>query len=84
MDEVGTVADDASALGFEESGLPEPDLTVRADRPFPCLIRHQPTGVLGSSAGSWFPPPDRTHEARTTVLLGYDCRVWEERSQVGG
>jgi serpin B len=46
VDEVGTVAAAATALGFEESGPPEPDVTVRADRPFLYLIRHQPTGAV--------------------------------------
>ncbi|HSK21619.1 MAG TPA: serpin family protein [Egicoccus sp.] len=46
VDEQGTVAAAATALGFEESGPPEPEVTVRADRPFLYLIRHQPTGVV--------------------------------------
>lgn len=46
VDEVGTVAAAATALGFDESGPPEPDVTVRADRPFLYLIRHQPTGAV--------------------------------------
>ena len=46
VDEVGTVAAAATALGFEESGPPEPDVTVRADRPFLYLIRHRPTGAV--------------------------------------
>jgi serpin B len=44
-DENGTVAAAATGLGFEESGPPEPEITVRADRPFLYLIRHQPTGA---------------------------------------
>ena len=46
VDEIGTVAAAATALGFEESGPPEPDVIVRADRPFLYLIRHQPTGTV--------------------------------------
>ncbi len=46
VDEVGTVAAAATALGFEESGPPQPDVTVRADRPFLYLIRHRPTGAV--------------------------------------
>lgn len=45
VDEIGTVAAAATALGFEESGPGEPDLTVRADRPFLYAIRHRPTGT---------------------------------------
>jgi serpin B len=46
VDEWGTVAAAATALGFEESGAPEPELTVKADRPFLYLIRHRPTGLV--------------------------------------
>lgn len=46
VDEHGTVAAAATALGFQESGPPEPDITVRADRPFLYLIRHKPTGAV--------------------------------------
>jgi serpin B len=46
VDEIGTVAAAATALGFAESGPPQPDVTVRADRPFLYLIRHQPTGAV--------------------------------------
>lgn len=46
VDEVGTVAAAATALGFEESGPPEPEVVVRADRPFLYLIRHLPTGAV--------------------------------------
>ena len=45
-DEQGTVAAAATALGFLESGPGEPDLVVRADRPFLYAIRHQPTGAF--------------------------------------
>jgi serpin B len=46
VDEQGTVAAAATALGFNESGPPEPELTVAADRPFIYLIRHRPTGLV--------------------------------------
>lgn len=46
VDEHGTVAAAATALGFEESGPPEPELTVAADQPFLYLIRHRPTGAV--------------------------------------
>lgn len=46
VDEYGTVAAAATALGFEDSGPPEPDVTVRADRPFLYLIRDTDTGAV--------------------------------------
>lgn len=46
VDERGTVAAAATALGFNESGPPEPELTVAADQPFVYLIRHRPTGLV--------------------------------------
>ena len=46
VDEWGTVAAAATALGFEESGPPEPELTIKANRPFLYLIRHRPTGLV--------------------------------------
>ncbi|MEJ7801639.1 MAG: serpin family protein [Ilumatobacter sp.] len=46
VDEQGTVAAAATALGFEESGPPEPELTVAADRPFIYLIRHRESGLV--------------------------------------
>jgi serpin B len=46
VDEQGTVAAAATALEFGESGPPEPDVTVRADKPFLYLIRHVPTGAV--------------------------------------
>lgn len=46
VDEVGTVAAAATALGFDESGAGEPDLVVRADRPFLYAIRHQPSEAV--------------------------------------
>jgi serpin B len=46
VDEHGTVAAAATALGFEESGPPAPDAVIRADRPFLYLIRHAQTGTV--------------------------------------
>lgn len=46
VDEWGTVAAAATALIFEESGPPEPELTIAADRPFFYVIRHRPTGLV--------------------------------------
>lgn len=46
VDEEGTVAAAATALGFAESGAGPPDLTVRADKPFLYVIRHLPTGAV--------------------------------------
>lgn len=46
VDEQGTVAAAATALGFEESGPPEPELTVAAERPFVYLIRHRDSGLV--------------------------------------
>jgi len=46
VDEWGTVAAAATALGFEASGAPEPELTVAADHPFLYVIRHRPTGLV--------------------------------------
>ena len=46
VDEFGTVAAAATALGFAESGPGTPDITVRADRPFLYVIRHLPTGAV--------------------------------------
>jgi serpin B len=46
VDEWGTVAAAATAFGFEESGPPEPELTVAADQPFLYLIRHVDSGLV--------------------------------------
>ncbi|MFA9447028.1 serpin family protein [Egicoccus sp. AB-alg6-2] len=46
VDEQGTVAAAATALLFEDSGPPEPVVTVRADQPFLYLIRHKPTSAV--------------------------------------
>ena len=46
VDEKGTEAAAATSMSFAESGPPEPDLTVVADRPFLWAIVHQPTGAI--------------------------------------
>lgn len=46
VDETGTVAAAATALGFDESGPAEPELTVAADQPFLYLIRHEASGLV--------------------------------------
>lgn len=46
VDEIGTVAAAATALGFDESGPPEPALAVITDRPFLYLIRHVGSGLV--------------------------------------
>ncbi|HEU4540829.1 MAG TPA: serpin family protein [Jiangellaceae bacterium] len=46
VDEWGTVAAAATALGFEESGAPEPELVVAADHPFLYLVRHRESGLV--------------------------------------
>jgi serpin B len=46
VDEHGTVAAGATALGFEVSGPPTPDAVIRADRSFLYLIRHVETGAV--------------------------------------
>ena len=46
VDEKGTEAAAATAMGFAESATPEPDLTVVADRPFLWAITHQDTGAI--------------------------------------
>jgi serpin B len=46
VDEHGTVAAAATALGFRVSGPPMPDAVIRADRPFLYLIRHAQTGTV--------------------------------------
>lgn len=46
VDEEGTVAAAATGLGFEESAPPQPEFTIRADRPFLYLIRHRPSGAV--------------------------------------
>ena len=46
VDETGTEAAAATALGFNESGPPEPELVVAADRPFFYLVRHVESGAI--------------------------------------
>ena len=46
VDEKGTVAAAATAIDIEGAGPPEPEITIRADRPFYYLIRHQATGMI--------------------------------------
>ena len=46
VDEWGTVAAAATGFGFAESGPPEPELTVAADKPFLYLIRHRSSGLV--------------------------------------
>lgn len=46
VDEWGTVAAAATALGFGESGPPPPEQVITVDRPFIYLIRHDATGLV--------------------------------------
>jgi serpin B len=46
VDEKGTVAAAATAIDIEGAAPPEPELTVKVDRPFFYLIRHQTTGLV--------------------------------------
>lgn len=46
VDEMGTVAAAATGLAFAESGPPEPEFTIAADRPFVYLIRHRSSGLV--------------------------------------
>ena len=46
VNERGTVAAAATAIGFDVSGPPEPELVVKADKPFLYVIRHVPTGLV--------------------------------------
>ena len=46
VDEKGTEAAAATAMGFTKSGPPPADLTIVADRPFLWAIVHPPTGAL--------------------------------------
>lgn len=45
VDEIGTVAAAATGLGFNESGPPEPEVVIAADKPFLYVIRHNATGM---------------------------------------
>lgn len=57
VDEWGTVAAAATGIGFQESGPPEPELTVKADRPFLYVIRHLESGVVLFAGQVNAPPP---------------------------
>lgn len=46
IDEMGTVAAAATGLGFAESGPPEPEFTIAADKPFFYMIRHNDSGLV--------------------------------------
>jgi serpin B len=46
VDETGTEAAAATALGFNESGPGDPELVVAADRPFLYLVRHVDSGAV--------------------------------------
>jgi serpin B len=46
VDENGTEAAAATALGFAESGPPDPELIIAADRPFLYLVRHVDSGAV--------------------------------------
>lgn len=45
VDEWGTVAAAATGVAFAVSGPPDPELTVKADRPFFYVIRHRDSGL---------------------------------------
>lgn len=45
VDESGTEAAAVTGIAVEESAGPQPDVTVRADRPFTFAIVHKPTGA---------------------------------------
>ena len=46
VDEKGTEAAAVTAMGFDESAPPEPDLRIAADHPFLWAITHQDTGAM--------------------------------------
>ncbi len=46
VDEIGTEAAAATGLGVGESGPPEPEFTIAADRPFLYVIRHVDSGLV--------------------------------------
>ncbi|MGF1597164.1 MAG: serpin family protein [Acidimicrobiales bacterium] len=46
VDEIGTEAAAATAIGFDESGAADPELVVAADKPYLYVVRHTPTGVV--------------------------------------
>ncbi len=46
VDEEGTEAGAATAIGGDESGPPPPDVIIDADHPFTYVITHEPTGAI--------------------------------------
>lgn len=46
VDETGTVAAAATAISIDGGAPSEPEITIKVDRPFYYLIRHQPTGIV--------------------------------------
>ncbi len=46
VDENGTVAAAATALGFDESGPGEPEIVIAAERPFFYVVRHVESGAV--------------------------------------
>lgn len=46
VDDYGTVAAAATAFGFPESGPPEPEMVIHANRPFLYLIRDHEAGIV--------------------------------------
>ncbi len=46
VDEIGTEAAAATGIGVAESGPPEPEFTIAADRPFLYVIRHVDSGMV--------------------------------------
>lgn len=46
VEEQGTEAAAATAIAFEVSADPEPELTVKADRPFFYFVRHRDSGLV--------------------------------------
>lgn len=46
VDEKGTEAAAATAIGMAGTGMPMDQVTLTFDRPFLCLLRHRPTGAV--------------------------------------
>lgn len=46
VDEIGTEAAAATALAVDESGPPQPEFTIAADRPFLYVVRHVDSGLV--------------------------------------
>ena len=67
VDEKGTEAAAATAMAFNESAPPRPDLTVVADRPFLWAIVHQDTGALLFIGRLVNPAEDRDGSGETTA-----------------